>query len=132
MTPDFILNQSQIQAKIIADNGELVVLGGLIQAQDTISVEKVPLLGDVPGIGRLFQNEEKARGRSNLMVFIRPTIIETAEDAKAATEQSYNYIRAQQILANEGGPASLDELVGETFNVPDAIDLPDVADRKGE
>ena len=132
VTPDFILNQSQIQANIIADNGELVVLGGLIQAQDTISVEKVPLLGDVPGLGRLFQNEEKARGRSNLMVFIRPTIIETAEDAKAATEQSYNYIRAQQILANEGGPASLDELVGETFNVPDAIDLPDVADRKGE
>ena len=122
VTTDFILNQSQFQTKVIANDGQLIVLGGLITAQDTIDVAKVPLLGDIPGVGRLFQNKETARSTGNLMVFIRPTIIEDAADAKAATDRSYNYIRAQQILANEGGPSSLDQFVGEVLNG----DLPEI------
>lgn len=122
VTPDFILNQSQLQTSVVADNGELIVLGGLIQASDIVDVQQVPLLGDIPGVGRLFQNEQTSRETSNLMVFIRPTIIEDAADAKAATERTYNYIRAQQLIANDGGPASLDQFVGEVFNgdVPEA------------
>ncbi len=116
VTTDFILNQSQLQTKIIANDGELIVLGGLVTAQDTIAVAKVPLLGDLPGVGRLFQSKETARATGNLMVFIRPTIIEDEIDARAATDRSYNYIRARQILANEGGPASLDQFVGEVLN----------------
>ena len=115
ITTDFILNQSQLQTSIIADDGELIVLGGLIQAQDSIELDKVPLLGDIPVAGRLFQSEDKSRSTSNLMVFIRPTIIADQATAEVATARTYNYLRAQQILANEGGPASLDEFVGETF-----------------
>jgi len=122
VTTDFILNQSQLQTKIIANDGELIVLGGLITAQDTVAIAKVPVLGDLPGVGRLFQNKETARATGNLMVFIRPTIIEDEVDARTATDRSYNYIRAQQILANEGGPASIDQFVGEVFNG----DLPDI------
>jgi len=122
VTTDFILNQSQLQTKIIANDGELIVLGGLITAQDTVSIAKVPVLGDLPGVGRLFQNKETGRSTGNLMVFIRPTIIEDEVDARAATDRSYNYIRAQQILANEGGPASLDQFVGGVLNG----DLPDI------
>ena len=116
VTTDFILNQNQLQTSIIADNGEMIVLGGLIQASDVITVDKVPLLGDVPLLGRLFQNEQTSRDTSNLMVFIRPTIIEDADDAKEVTGRTYNYIRAQQILANNGGPASLDTFTNDVFN----------------
>lgn len=116
VTTDFILNQNQLQTSIIADNGEMIVLGGLIQASDVITVDKVPVLGDVPLLGRLFQNEQTSRDTSNLMVFIRPTIIEDADDAKEVTGRTYNYIRAQQILANNGGPASLDTFTNDVFN----------------
>ena len=132
VTPDFILNQSQLQTSVVADNGELIVLGGLIQASDIVDVEQVPLLGDIPGLGRLFQNEQTSRETSNLMVFIRPTIISDAADAKAATERTYNYIRAQQIIANEGGPASLDQFVGEVFNGETPEEITDKNDGEDE
>lgn len=122
VTTDFILNQSQLQTSVIADNGGLIVLGGLIQASDVVDLQQVPLLGDIPGLGRLFRNEQTSRETSNLMIFIRPTIIEDAAGARQATARSYNYIRAQQIIANEGGPSSLDQFVGEVFNG----ELPDI------
>lgn len=124
VTTDFILNQSQLQTSIIADDGELIVLGGLIQAQDSIDLDKVPLLGDIPALGRLFQSESKSRSTSNLMVFIRPIIISDRDSAQSATARTYNYIRSQQIIANNGGPASLDEFVGEAFNSSDVPPVP--------
>lgn len=114
--PDFILNQSQLETSVIADNGELIVLGGLIQNEDVLNLSQVPVLGDIPVLGRLFQTEEKSRETSNLMVFIRPTIIDDAATAEAATNRTYNYIRAQQIIANDGGPASIDRFVDELLD----------------
>lgn len=124
VTTDFILNQSQLQTSIIADDGELIVLGGLIQATDSIDLDKVPLLGDIPALGRLFQSESKSRSTSNLMVFIRPIIISDRNGAQSATARTYNYIRSQQILSNNGGPASLDQFVGEAFDGPDVPPVP--------
>ena len=116
VAPDFILNQNQLQTSVIADDGELIVLGGLIQASDVIDLQQVPVLGDIPVLGRLFQTEGTSRETTNLMVFIRPTIVADEADARAVTSRSYNYVRAQQIIANEGGPASLDQFVGEVLN----------------
>lgn len=115
VTTDFVLNQSQVQTNVVANDGELIVLGGLIQRQDGLDVDKIPFLGDIPGVGRLFQNEEKSLETSNLMVFIRPTIISDADEAAQATARSYNYVRSQQILTNDGGPASIDQFWGEVF-----------------
>ena len=110
-TPDFILDQRELSTSVIVDDGELVVLGGLIEASDTIDRDKLPLLGDIPGVGRLFQNEQIGRTTTNLMVFIRPTIIGSNEDARAATQRNYNFIREQQIAASEGRSVLLDEFV---------------------
>lgn len=114
-TPDFILNQSQLETSVIADDGQMIVLGGLIQVEDVINQQKVPVLGDLPGIGRLFRAEETSQETTNLMVFIRPTIVGDAAQAREATQRSYNYIRAQQIIANDGGPAAIDQFVDEVF-----------------
>ena len=116
VTTDFILNQTTLNTSVIVDDGELVVLGGLIQAEDMVDREQVPILGDIPIAGRLFQFEQESRSTSNLMVFIRPTIIDSKEKAQAATTRNYNYIRAQQIIANEGGPALLDDFVEQTLD----------------
>lgn len=125
VTQDFILNQRQIETNINAKDGELIVLGGLIQAEDALEREKVPLLGDIPVVGRLFQNEQVGREKSNLMVFIRPTIVRNTEEARAVTERSYDYIRAQQIIANKGGEAPIDKFVSEVLdgNIPTDEDL---------
>ncbi len=110
---DFILNKSQVKTTVIADDGELIVLGGLIKSEEALDEDKVPLLGDIPFLGRAFRNETKSRETSNLMVFIRPTIIDDRETAESVTQRTYNYIRAQQILANDGGPTSLDAFLNQ-------------------
>lgn len=112
-TPDFILDQRDLTTSVVVDDGELVVLGGLIEASDVVQRDKVPLLGDIPGLGRLFQNEQVGRTTTNLMVFIRPTIISDSDGVRAATGRNYNFIRDQQIIANGGGPSSLDQYVEE-------------------
>lgn len=128
VTTDFILNQSSLDTSVIVDDGELVVLGGLIQAEDMIEQEQVPFLGDIPFAGRLFRFEEESRSTSNLMVFIRPTIIDGKDKAKEVTSRNYNYIRAQQIIANDGGPSLLDDFVEQTLEGK----LPELPDGQGE
>ncbi|MEO0882956.1 MAG: type II secretion system secretin GspD [Pseudomonadota bacterium] len=131
-TPDFILDQRELQTSVVVDNGDLVVLGGLIEASDVVEREKVPLLGDIPGLGRLFQNEQIGRTTTNLMVFIRPTIIEDSEDVRLATERNYQFIRNQQILANDGGPASLDQYVEELLQTTPPLPPEALAPRSSE
>lgn len=111
ITPDFILNQRNLQTSVVVDDGELIVLGGLIETNEQEAVDAVPLLGDIPGLGRLFRSEAVERDTTNLMVFIRPTIIRDNEDAQAVTNRTYDYIRDQQIAASRGGPALLDQYV---------------------
>ncbi len=118
-TPDFILNQRNLETSVIADDGELIVLGGLIQAVDVFEIDKVPLLGDIPGIGRAFQNKETSRENTNLMVFIRPTIIRDKSGAASATTRNLDYIVNQQMLANPDGGSSLDELLSNYFSTDD-------------
>ncbi len=85
-TLDPITNQRNIETTVLADDGEIIVLGGLLQDDDQISAEKVPLLGDVPVLGNLFRSRSRTRTKTNLMVFLRPTIIRSADDARPLTE----------------------------------------------
>jgi len=98
VTPDLILDKREITASVLADDGEIIVLGGLIEQTDTVRQTKVPILGDVPVVGRLFRSDAKATTRTNLMVFIRPTIVRSKEDAKKATEQKYLYLRGEELM----------------------------------
>jgi general secretion pathway protein D len=76
---------------VLADNGEIIVLGGLMQDSYQVSNSKVPLLGDIPWIGQLFRSETKQRQKTNLMVFLRPVIISDRETAQAVTANRYDY-----------------------------------------
>lgn len=87
---DIVTNKREIKTTVLADDGETIVLGGLIKDDYQVSKSKVPLLGDIPVLGRLFSSESERRVKRNLLVFLRPTIMLDKVDAVAATEDKYN------------------------------------------
>ena len=95
---DLITNKREIETTVLADNGEILVLGGLISEEIQESVNKVPILGDIPLIGRLFQSTATSVQRRNLMIFLRPTILRDSITTKDLSEEKYNLIKAKQIL----------------------------------
>lgn len=113
LSQDFVTNKREIETTILANDGEIIVLGGLLQDDEEIEVNKVPLLGDAPLVGKLFQNEDKSRVKRNLMVFLRPTIIRDADDARPLTGSLLERIRANE-MAQSGRPTSKidDALIG--------------------
>ena len=116
VTPDLIFNKREITTSVLADSGEIIVIGGLIEQSETDTMEKVPLLGDIPLAGRAFRNEGTARNRKNLMVFIRPTVIRDAQSARDVTSRSYRYVRAEELWSGkDGAPNSLDAFVNEVL-----------------
>lgn len=92
-----IINTSNIQNSVIINSEDILVLGGLIRNNITESGNKVPFLGDIPIVGKLFQQKARKLEKSNLLVFIKPTILRNTEDASAITNTKYNYIRNAQI-----------------------------------
>ncbi|MFC4348036.1 type II secretion system secretin GspD [Kordiimonas lipolytica] len=110
---ELITNKREIQTTVRVQNGEIVVLGGLIEENESVSVDKVPFLGDIPLLGRAFRSDSKSRSKRNLMIFLRPTIVRSAGDAEALTAKKYNYMRAQQAASETG--LSLDLLVEEVM-----------------
>ncbi len=89
--PNF--TKRSIQSTVLADNGEIIVLGGLMQDNYQVSNSKVPLLGDIPWIGQLFRSENKTRSKTNLMVFLRPVIMTDGDTARAVTSNRYDYVQ---------------------------------------
>ena len=108
---DLILNKREIVTTITVDDGEIVGIGGLLDDNDRRTLDRIPVLGDIPIIGQLFRSRGRARSRTNLMVFIRPTILRSAADARAMSARRYNYARGQQLLSNPNREPTLDELV---------------------
>lgn len=108
---DLILNKRETENTIVVDDGQIVVIGGLLDANERRTIEKIPILGDLPLIGNLFRSRGRERNRTNLMIFIRPTILRTAADARAVAARRYDYIRDQQLAHNPTREPSIDELV---------------------
>lgn len=118
-TPDLVFNTREIETSVIADDGEIIVLGGLIEQQEDRVNDKVPLLGDIPVAGRLFRTEGKARTRTNLMVFLRPTIVRDQATADEVTRRSYRYIRAEELWDEAADAAnSLDTFMTQVLGSP--------------
>ncbi|MEZ5558366.1 MAG: type II secretion system secretin GspD [Pseudomonadales bacterium] len=86
---DVVTSKRSIETTILAEDRQTIVLGGLIQDDLNDGVKKVPLLGDIPGLGRLFRSTTKKRTKTNLLVFLRPTVIRTQEDADSTTSRKY-------------------------------------------
>lgn len=104
-----ITNQSKIETQILADNGEILVLGGLIEQTADEFKQKVPLLGSIPLIGNLFQFQSNSFKKSNLMVFLRAKIMRDDEEMYGATGEKYRYMREQQIQNRAEGLSLMDD-----------------------
>jgi len=100
---DVITNERKIESKVLADNGETIVLGGLIKDDVQETVQKIPVLGDIPYIGRLFRSDSTTKTKTNLMVFLRPVIVREGRVLSGATAEKYRYIRNEQIDSRERG-----------------------------
>lgn len=91
---DIITNRRAIETNVLVDDGQIVVLGGLIEEKIEGSVNKVPLLGDIPILGALFRYDSRRRVKTNLLVFLRPTILRDAEASYNVTASRYDYMRS--------------------------------------
>ncbi|MDH4061225.1 MAG: type II secretion system protein GspD, partial [Aquincola sp.] len=89
-------SKRSIESNVIVDDGTILVLGGLIEDRFEDTKNKVPLLGDIPVLGALFRSETRSRKRTNLMVFLRPVVMRSADDANKLSLDRYDLIRAQQ------------------------------------
>jgi general secretion pathway protein D len=110
---DLILNKREIETTVTVDDGEIIALGGLLDDNERRTIEKIPLLGDIPGLGQLFRSRSRSRAKTNLMVFIRPTILRSSADSRELAERRYGYVRAQQLQQKPDQEPSIDELVRE-------------------
>lgn len=106
---DLITNERKIKTKVLVADGRTVVLGGLIKDDVQDGTQKVPILGDIPYLGRLFRTDAVKVTKTNLLIFIRPTIIRDDEQLEGASAAKYQYIRAQQLLRKEQGLMFLDD-----------------------
>lgn len=100
---DLITNKRSIKTNVIVDDGQMIVLGGLIEEKLGESEQRVPGLGDIPLLGWFFRYNVSTLDKKNLMVFIQPTILKDAALTSAHTGDKYNYIRAQQLKLREEG-----------------------------
>ena len=92
----FITNKRSIDSTILVDDGQIIVLGGLIQDEVRVNVDQVPVLGNIPFFGNLFKYEKRTRDKVNLMVFIRPVILRDTTSPQEITNERYDYIRNEQ------------------------------------
>jgi len=106
---DLITNERRIQTKVLAQDGRVVVLGGLIKDDVQDGTQSVPFLGDIPVLGRLFRTDGVKVVKTNLLVFIRPTIIRDNDGLAGATADKYRYIRDKQMQLREQGLEFFDD-----------------------
>mgnify|MGYP000450275031 FL=1 len=97
-------SKSTMQTNVMIQDGELLVLGGLIEDQTSDNASKVPLLGDIPLLGRLFRSSVKGDTKKVLMMFIRPTIIRTAADARKLSKNKFEHLITRDLNGEKEGP----------------------------
>lgn len=110
-----VTRKRALETEVLVDDGQIIVLGGLLEDNLSDSRASVPLLGDIPLLGNLFRYDKRNRRKTNLMVFLRPHIVRTARDGASVTLDRYNYMRAVQAnlpplsswLAKDTGTAPL-------------------------
>ena len=106
---DLITNERKIETKVLAKDGDIVVLGGLVKDDIQDAQQGVPILSGIPVLGRLFRNDVVNVTKSNLLVFIRSTIIRDDDDLAGATAEKYRYIRDQQRQRRDQGLMFIDD-----------------------
>lgn len=122
---ELIINKREINTTVTVRDGEIVALGGLLDDNERRTIQKIPFLGDIPIIGELFKSRGKSRVKTNLMVFIRPTILKDPSDARAFSSDRYGYIRDRQLRQDPDVEPSIDALVRDYLGtVPPGAAVP--------
>ncbi|MEX1993574.1 MAG: type II secretion system secretin GspD [Steroidobacteraceae bacterium] len=99
---DLVTNKRTISTRVLVDDGGMIVLGGLIEDRLIEGEQRVPVLGRIPILGNLFRVRNTQKTKTNLMVFIRPRVLRTAEQAAIETNSKYNYLRNLQLEHSSG------------------------------
>ena len=113
---DVVTSKREIETTVLAEDRQIIVLGGLIQDNISESNKKVPVLGDIPGLGFFFRSSSRTATKTNLLIFLRPTIIRSQEDANDATERKYRDIWEVEITSPVSEP--MDALFEGTSSPP--------------
>ncbi len=100
---DIITNRRAVNTTVLADNGQTIVLGGLITDDRQQTKSQVPVLGDIPILGELFKSRRESRVKRTLFIFLKPTILRTTDDATIATDARYAKLRGQEQTLRKGG-----------------------------
>ncbi len=116
---DLITNKSEFETVALVDDGDVLVLGGLIDQTQQYFDSQVPLLGDIPVVGNLFKTQGQSTDRRNLMLFIKPTIIRDRNTARSATSKKLDYIRARELLSSDQPKSELDRLIEQATGLAD-------------
>ncbi|KSJ75399.1 type II secretion system protein GspD [Pseudomonas aeruginosa] len=120
---DLITSKRSIKSTILAENGQVIVIGGLIQDDVSQAESKVPLLGDIPLLGRLFRSTKDTHTKRNLMVFLRPTVVRDSAGLAALSGKKYSDIRViDGTRGPEGRPSILPTNANQLFD-GQAVDL---------
>jgi general secretion pathway protein D len=104
---DLITNKRSVENTVLADDGQIIVIGGLIQDDTKNNDSQVPILGDIPYIGNLFKYKTRSRDKTNLMIFLRPYVLRDGKAANQLTGERYDYIRNEQSNAIREGESLL-------------------------
>lgn len=120
-----VTNKRSLESTVLADDGSIIALGGLIQDLYESGMEKVPLLGDIPFLGALFRYETRKRTRTNLVIFLRPQILRERADYAGLTQSRYDYVVGEQQRLDESArlmraEPSVPQLPGALFGAPAA------------
>lgn len=110
---DLITNKREIETTAVVDDRGILVIGGLVDQNDGLTQDKVPLLGDIPIAGNLFRTTSRSRDRRNLMVFLRPTIIRDRASAENVTRKKFDYIKARELLSSGRAQSELERLIDQ-------------------
>lgn len=89
-------NKRSIESTVVVDDGQIIVLGGLIEDTITVNKSQVPILGDIPFVGALFRNESRTKRRTNQMVFLRPVVVRDAPSSNSLSIDRYELLRGEQ------------------------------------
>ncbi|MBW5799956.1 type II secretion system secretin GspD [Halomonas elongata] len=107
---DVVTNKREIETTVLTQDGGIIVLGGLISDENANAEQKVPLLGDIPGVGRLFRYDRDTQDKRNLMVFIRARVLRDAPQTQQMAHQQYTRMRQHMLKADLPGDQTLPEL----------------------
>ena len=98
-------SKRSIESNVVVDDGNIIVIGGLLEDSYSQAEDKVPLMGDIPVVGALFRSENRSRKKTNLMVFLRPVVVRDTVTSDALMADRYESIRAlQQVVQPDSNP----------------------------